>query len=80
MMVDGSIEGGGLDLVNRPSEISQHQDGELLNILHIQRITERARHISIPIPCEFLSLAATGIYLDVAGRTLLAVVEDLQRS
>lgn len=66
--------------MNGASEISEDQDGKLLHILDIQRIPERTRHISITVPGEFFSLAATGIDLDVAGRTLLAVVEDFQCS
>jgi hypothetical protein len=77
-MLDESIEGGRFDLMDGPSEVSQHQDGKLLHILHVQRIPERACHISVPVPCEFFALTAAGVHLDVAGRALLAVVEDLQ--
>jgi len=75
-----SINGGRFYLVYRSSEVSEYQDRELLNILHIQGVSEGGGNIGVAIPCEFLAFCTARVNLHVAGRALLALMEHFQRA
>lgn len=77
-MIFESIDGGRLHDVDWASEIRKHQDGELVDVLHIQGVSEGRGNIRVAVSWELDALAAVGVHFAVAGGALLVLVEYFQ--